>query len=186
MISRKLERKKEERRKNFSFFLLSFLFLALGHATTYLELSLDDLINQTELAFYGEVTAVEVVGRSGEPWTQVSFQVTEALLGLDAETESVTLEFYGGELNGRSLRVNLMPSFSVGEAVLVLAYNSAELYSPVVGFRQGLWRDTGLGLVDAINRTLSLDAEGELSLDGAGGGLDDILAALQVRLEEAQ
>ena len=166
--------------------LATMLLGALASATTYRELTLDDMVAQTEIAFYGEVTSLTSSERDGDPWTDVSFQIEEAYLGIAEDVESLDLSFYGGTLDdGRSLSINLMPSFQVGDRVVVFAYQG-ELYSPVVGFRQGLWRERNLGLVDETDRALSLDEEGELILDGPGAGLDDLLAALRARIEAAQ
>jgi hypothetical protein len=165
------------------FFLSSFLFpLSSAFATTYRTLTLEEMIAQTDIAFFGTVTSVETIERDGEPWTRVTFTVTEPLLATEAD-ETVTLTFYGGTLSsGVSITVSLMPQFQEQEEVLILAYND-ELYSPIVGFRQGLWRNTTLGLRDEIGRALTLGDDGTLSLGGEGGGTTDILRTLREALE---
>lgn len=157
--------------------------LAWASATSYRALSLDEMLAQTDLAFYGEVESTAVEAKDGEPWTLVTFAVREALLGLDEGAETVTLAFYGGTLeSGESVRVSLMPEFEAGEVVLVLAYR-AGYYSPIVGFRQGLWRETERGLTDEAGRVLSLSEVGALAPDGQGGATDALLAALRAALE---
>ena len=164
--------------------LLVTLVASVGFATSYRALELGEMLAQTELAFYGEVRELSVEERSGEPWTMVTFEVRQPLFGLGADDSSLSLAFYGGELpNGVSLSVSLMPQFEVGETVLVLAYQG-ELYSPIVGFRQGLWRETALGLRDETGRLLSLSEEGELLLDGEGGATEALLEALRSQLED--
>jgi hypothetical protein len=165
------------------FSLSSFLFsLSPALATTYATLTLDEMIDKTDTAFLGEVTSLETLDRNGEPWTRVTFRVIEALLGTEQDA-TVTLTFYGGTLsNGVSVTVNLMPQFTETEEVLILAYND-ELYSPIVGFRQGLWRNQTLGLRDEIGRALTLNADGTLSLGGSGGSTADILQTLKEALE---
>ncbi|MGL4609366.1 MAG: hypothetical protein ACRCYY_06725 [Trueperaceae bacterium] len=162
--------------------LCSFLF-PLAFATTYKTLTLDEMIAQTELAFMGTVTSIETIaGSDGDPWTRVTFQVSEALLATEDDA-NVTLSFYGGTLsNGVSVTVNLMPQFREQEEVLILAYNQ-DLYSPIVGFRQGLWRNSTLGLRDEIDRALTFNEDGTLALGGAGGSTADILQALREALE---
>jgi hypothetical protein len=164
-------------------FLSSFLLpLSSAFATTYRTLTIEEMIAQTDIAFFGTVTSIETIDRDGEPWTRVTFTVTEPLLGAEAD-ETVTLTFYGGTLsNGVSVTVSLMPQFQEQEEVLVLAYND-ELYSPIVGFRQGLWRNQTLGLRDEIGRALTLNDDGTLSLGGAGGSTTDILRTLREALE---
>ncbi len=167
-------------------FLLTLFLLSLGWAaaTTYRVLTLDEMLAQTQIAFYGEVVEVTPEAREGEPWTLVEYRVLEPLSGLTAEDETVTLAYYGGTLpSGESLTVSLMPRFEALERVLVLAYD-ADYYSPIVGFRQGLWRETPLGLRDETGRLLSLNEDGELALEGEGGDAEALLEAIRTRLEE--
>jgi hypothetical protein len=167
--------------RHFLLFTLYFL-LSMAFATTYKTLTLEDLVNQTEIAFYGKVTNVAVIERDKEPWTQVSFTVTDALLGTESDA-SINLTFYGGTLDsGLSLTVNLMPQFFNDEEILVLAYKD-DFYSPIVGFRQGLWRNSAQGFKDETGRILSL-VDGKLLLDGTGGGSEDILRTLKDMLEK--
>ena len=165
-------------------FLLFTLYSLLStvFATTYKTLTLEDMINQAEIAFYGKVTNVNVIERDKEPWTQVSFTVINAFLGTEKDA-SINLTFYGGTLDsGLSLTVNLMPQFFDDEEILVLAYQD-DFYSPIVGFRQGLWRNSSQGFKDETGRILSL-TEGKLVLDGTGGGTEDILRTLKDMLEK--
>jgi hypothetical protein len=168
----------------FCFSLSSFLFpLSSAFATTYKTLTIDEMIAQTEIAFLGKVSSIETIDRDGEPWTRVTFTVTEPLLATEKDA-TVTLTFYGGTLsNGVSVTVNLMPQFQEQEEVLILAYND-ELYSPIVGFRQGLWRNATLGLRDEIGRALTLSEDGTLTLGGSGGSTADILRVLKEALEK--
>ena len=165
--------------------LCTALLSSLAVATTYRDLTLDELFAQSEIAFYGEVSSLSVSERDGDPWTDVTFSVEQTYLGVAEGAETLELSFYGGTLpSGRSLIVNLTPQFQIGDRVLIFAYEG-ELYSPIVGFRQGLWSERNLGLVDETNRSLSLE-EGELILDGPGAGLDDLLAAVRARFEAEQ
>jgi hypothetical protein len=168
----------------FYFLLSTFYFLpSLAFATTYKTLTIDEMIAQTDIAFFGTVSSVEVIDKGGEPWTRVTFTVTEPLLATE-DNATVTLTFYGGTLsNGVSVSVSLMPQFREQEEVLVLAYNE-DLYSPIVGFRQGLWRNATLGLRDEIDRALTLNEDGTLALGGTGGSTVDILRTLKEALEK--
>jgi hypothetical protein len=160
-----------------------FLFpLSSAFATTYKTLTLNEMIQQTDIAFFGTVSSVETIDRDGEPWTRVTFTVTEPLLATE-DNGTITLTFYGGTLsNGVSVTVSLMPQFQEQEEVLILAYNE-DLYSPIVGFRQGLWRNVTLGLRDEIDRALTLGEDGTLALGGTGGSTVDILRTLKEALE---
>lgn len=166
---------------------LALLLGAAALATTYKVLTLDQLLAATEIGFYGEVAQVEVEDREGQPWTVVTFALLNEFVGTDdAENDQLTLEFVGGTLpSGETLTVDLMPQFTRGERVLVLAYER-DLYSPIVGFRQGLWREGSLGLSDETGRRLSVDEDGELLLDGEGGATDVLVAAVQQALEDRE
>jgi hypothetical protein len=161
--------------------LLLLTLLSFAFATTYKTLTLEEMIAQADIAFYGNVSNVEIIERDKEPWTQVSFTVVEALLGTEKDATEV-LSFYGGTLDsGLSLTINLMPSFSEGEDILILAYKD-DFYSPIVGFRQGLWRNQGQGFKDETGHVLSI-IDGKLELDGSGSGNEDILRSLKEMLE---
>ena len=163
---------------------LAYLAATCAFATTYAELTLDELTARAETAFYGTVSAVNVEERDGDPYTVVTFDVTRALTGEPGET--ATLTFLGGALDdGRSLVVTGMPQFDLAEEVIVFAYD-APYYSPVVGFSQGLWRLSEAGFRDEAGRVLSLSEAGEVTRDGAGAGTDALLDALAARFEDPQ
>ena len=164
--------------------LCLFLATTFALATTYAELTLDELTTRTETAFYGTVSEVRVEERDGDPYTVVSFDVTRSLEGESGDTTQ--LAFLGGDLpDGRSLVVTEMPQFELGEEVIVFAYNTP-YYSPIVGFSQGLWRLSEEGFRDETGRVLSLNEAGEVTRDGAGAGTDALLEALSSRFEESQ
>lgn len=172
--------------------VLAALLLGFATATTYRELSLDQIVNRAELGFFGRVATVAVAVQEGEPYTEVTFDVLRRLTGeaagfvTDAETSSVTLSFYGGTLpNGRSVTVEGMPKFARGDEVLILAYD-APYYSPIVGFSQGFWRATPTGFQDMNGRLLSLSDAGRLLRDGPGSEQTAVLDALETELGEAQ
>ena len=160
---------------------------ALGasvRATTWTELTIDEMVARTDLGFAGEVEAVRVEMREGDPWTVVSFRIDTPLVGLDAEPDRIDLPFWGGTAaDGSTLSVAGMPSFDVGERVLLLAYDDAGLASPVVGFAQGVWRLEGATWTDLRGRRLTLDPEGGLIADGEGSLADEATEALRTALE---
>ena len=173
--------------------LIVSLTLSFASATTYREMSLDELVSRAELSFFGRVSALDVTAQAGEPYTQVTFEVLRPLTGdlsatadaaAGASANTVTLSFYGGTLpNGRSVKVEGMPEFSRGDEVLVFAYN-APYYSPIVGFSQGFWRATPTGFRDLDGRLLSLDDAGNLLRDGAGSDQTAVLDGLEARFGE--
>lgn len=157
------------------------ILISFSSATSFQELSLEDMLERSQIAFFGKVSSIEIIEKQSEPWTKVSFEILNPFFGLDDKTET-SLLFFGGSLNNKTTTVSLMPQFNLGENVLVLAYKN-DYYSPIVGFRQGLWREQTLGLIDETNRTLSLNEDSELVLDGDGASTTDIIAALKKAFE---
>ncbi len=164
--------------------LFAALWIVMGPtagATTYTALSLEEIAQKADTAFYGTVGEVRVEDRDGEPWTVVTFTPERTLKG--DLGESFELSFYGGTPpEGPALLVDGMPRFETGETVLLFAYDAA-YYSPVVGFSQGLWRLSDAGLRDETGRVLSLDEEGALEPDGSGAATEDLLSAFEGLLE---
>ncbi len=158
-------------------FISCLFFQAL--ATTYRDMSLENMLGKAEIAFHGVVSDVNVESRANEPWTIVTFEVKQSLLG-NLE-ESIELAFYGGTDGGVVLEVTGMPKFTTEEEVIILAYNS-DYYSPIVGFSQGLWRFRGRGFENSERELLNLDEEGNLVLGDEGAGTEEILAALDKAL----
>lgn len=80
-----------------------------------------------------------------------------------AEQGRLSLDFLGGEAPGdRRLLVAGSPAWRTGEDVLVAAHLDPDLASPLVGFRQGVWRLSGDAYVDEDGQSLSIDAAGRL------------------------
>src|SRR5690606_6735231 len=139
-----------------------------------------EILLAADLVFYGTVSDVVTETRAGEAWTLVTFRVDELLKGfgydpaegasdrdpdgepappdpLEVAPETVTLAFLGGAAAGSESLVSGAPSWHFDESFLVSAYEQEALASPLVGFRQGLWRLAAEGLA----------AEGLVDLDGA-------------------
>lgn len=166
--------------------VLALFAAAPALATTYRHMTLDELVEAAELAFHGVVEDTRVTVEDGDPWTHVTFRLEELLLEPDGDEEdgtvpadgTVTLAFLGGESGGARLSVALMPEFAEGDEVLVLAY-AGRYYSPVTGFRQGLWRldDTGRWLSETGSEFPLADGEAD------GAGPEEAVAELRRRLE---
>lgn len=166
--------------------LSALLGMMLGgaHATTYLQLTPGQMLAKADLVFVGTVSDVTVNVRDGRPWTDVEFTVETPIEGVPLDADGrpsgpETLSFLGGDAaGGPSLAVGGMPQFEKGERVLVFAYDQAYA-SPIVGFRQGLWRVTAAGLLDEGGRQLSVDANGALVSGGSGAPLQQIVDAVR-------
>lgn len=187
--------------------------LSGAFATTYLERTPEQALERADRVFLGTVADVRVEGRQGTPWTLVTFEVEAVLKGSeddgdgyeaegssgagasdgaqddpaplapDALPGELVLAFLGGAAPGGSvMTVAGMPAFDVGERVLAFSYADAYA-SPIVGYRQGLWRVTPGAVRNDDGDLLSVDANGSLSAGGDGSSLDDVLAALEARLD---
>ncbi|MEX2542856.1 MAG: hypothetical protein WD314_13690 [Trueperaceae bacterium] len=168
-----------------TFALLALLLFTSATATSYRELSLQEIFTATEVGFVATVASSSVEMRGDMPWTVVEFEVQRWLAGDGAENR-VRLAFLGGSRpGGASLQVNLMPGFEVGERVMVLAYDE-EYYSPIVGFNQGVWRLRDQALLDAQGRQLSLADDGRLLADGPGVEPQLVIDAVARELEARQ
>lgn len=165
--------------------LLALLLSTTAFATTFRELSLEEMFTATEVGFIATVSSASVEMRGDLPWTVVEFEVERWLAG-DVADNVVRLAFLGGSRpGGAGLQVNLMPGFEVGERVMILAYDE-EYYSPIVGFNQGIWRLRDQALRDAQGRLLSLDDDGRLLADGPGVEPGLVIDAVARELEARQ
>ncbi len=137
-------------------------------ATTYVALTPYEVIGAADAVLTATVADVTTRVDGDLVWTVVTLEVREWLsddpaAGDDeAPREEVVVESLGGEAEGRRLIVPGGPSWRPGDDVLVALHEGSGLASPVVGFSQGLWRESGGGLVDASGRFLGLDAAGAL------------------------
>lgn len=164
--------------------LLLFVFACAltgsAGATTFVELTVPELLEQAEKALHGVVEDVRSEQRGTEPWTVVQFRVQQDFLADEDElvTGPVELAFLGGtRLDGSTLAVELIPLFAVGDEVLLLAYD-AGYYSPIVGFNQGVWWLEEQTWRDYQAAPLGIDEEtGELTVS-ASGSTAEVVAAL--------
>lgn len=163
---------------------------APAFATTYLQLTPQAMLEKAALVFVGTVSDVSVTSDGGTPWTHVRFTVDTPLEGVPVDAQGraqqpVELKFLGGSVpGGPALTVGGMPQFKTGQKVLLFAYKQAYA-SPIVGFRQALWRVTPAGLQDDDGNLLSLSDTGTLVTGGSGAPLDSIVAAIRKSLSAA-
>lgn len=159
-------------------------------ATTYRQLLPEPMVLRADLVFLGTVTTVEGVEVDGRPWTAVGFGDLTVLRDRAAEADgrqpadALELRFLGGSATLLpALIVSGLPTFTVGERWLLLAYQETEAASPVVGVAQGAWRLDAAGWTATDGSHLAVDADGHLV---AGGGSTDetgMRAALTAVLE---
>ena len=114
-------------------------------ATTVIEKDLAALCNEADRVFVGTVSSVQ------SQWTDpqqrhietlVTFSDIEPLFGVD--TAAVVLRFSGGRVGDTAEQVEGMPTFHVGDRLVIFARNGNAV-SPIVGFNQGCLHIDGTG-----------------------------------------
>jgi hypothetical protein len=129
-----------------------------AHATTFLPVTFDDLIAESDVIFVGEVVDVHAYTMQTREGTivktRVTFRVTDPLSGDNSLVQ--VLDFLGGEADGVGLRVSGMPTFTVGDRRIVFARRDQSI-NPIVGFTQGLMNVTRDGSGTDRVQTMRLD-----------------------------
>jgi hypothetical protein len=121
--------------------LISVLLMSLSvpaNATTVLQLSFEEVVDSAELIFEGRVTDVEAVQTGPRSiHTKVTFEVISVIKGNYANT-FITLQFLGGEVDGRSLVVQGMQMPAYGDTGIFFVESLQDtLIHPLVGWSQG-------------------------------------------------
>jgi len=127
-------------------------------ATSYPDVTFDELVTRADVIFIGEVTDVRAFPldtRDGTVIkTRVVFRVSDPLWGTTSLLE--VFDFLGGEWGGIGMAVAEMPEFAVGDRRVVFARRDRSI-NPIVGFTQGLLqiRRDGAG----VDRVFTLGGE---------------------------
>lgn len=161
-------------------------------ATTFHTRSPEQLALAADLIFLGTVESVSTSMLDDQPWTAVTFTVDAWVVeggvpiaareqgSAEAPPLSMTLSFLGGSVPGaRSLTVSGVPQLSHSQRVLVFAYDTPGLASPVAGVNQGLWTIDARGARGPQGRYLEATADGRLRESDAGSAVDEIVLTLQ-------
>ena len=124
-------------------FLLALAgFVLTARATTVIAPTFDELVGNSELIFRGHVTSVKSVWRQGGPRpviaTEVTFAVERTLRGNAGDT--VTLEFLGGTIGDKELRLAGWPRFQVGERGLFFVEDRTGQVCPLMRLGHGRYR----------------------------------------------
>ncbi|NNC54429.1 MAG: hypothetical protein HKO07_01765, partial [Pseudomonadales bacterium] len=120
------------------------LFVLMLHApvvlaSTILQLDVDALLEQAELVFEGEVIESSAFEKdaNGAVHTRVVFRVDEIIAGAHADS-TLTLEFAGGQVNGKGMRVSGSVLPIQGERGIYFVESiSRGLVNPLLGWSQG-------------------------------------------------
>ncbi len=108
-------------------------------ATTILGMDIDEIANQAELIFEGEVLVRETRqdNNSGIINTYVTFQITDIVKG-EFNGDSIELKFMGGTFQEQAVRVSGLTIPSEGEhGIYFVESLNLDLINPLLGWSQG-------------------------------------------------
>jgi hypothetical protein len=122
-----------------------FLITALAailpgvRATTVIPPTFDELVDQAETIFQGDVTNVksEWVGEGAQRhiMSYVTFRVEESLKGNPGQC--YTIRMLGGTVAGETMGVSDAPKFQVGDKDILFVQNNGSQFIPLVGIMHG-------------------------------------------------
>jgi hypothetical protein len=112
---------------------------SVTRATTVIPPTFDQLVDQAEVIFQGEVTNVksEWVGEGAQRhiMSYVSFKVEDALKG--SPGQSYTIRMLGGTVDGETMGVSDAPKFQVGDREILFVEHNGSQFIPLVGIMHG-------------------------------------------------
>jgi len=113
------------------------LFVATqAHATTVLPVTLAEMTAAADLVVEGWVAQVEPREEPAGIFTHVTLEGLRVIHGTHM-APTLELRFAGGEVNGVGERIAGMPTFAVGERVLLFVRGNGSELCPLVGWQQG-------------------------------------------------
>jgi len=131
--------------------------IANGKASSVLEVSLDEMLQQSQLVFEGTVTAINAKEDSQKRiHTYVTFEINDIIKG-KYPGNTLTLRFLGGTVDGLTMTVSDMRLPQQGEHGIYFV-ESVERYqvNPLYGWSQGHFiverDDTGIGRITTNRR----------------------------------
>ena len=108
------------------------------HATTILGMDIDQIAQDAEFIFQGEVVALESRQDNGDIIsTYVTFTIHEVIKGDDSR-DSIELKFMGDSIDGRMTQVSGLTLPKQGEqGIYFVESTSSDLVNPLLGWSQG-------------------------------------------------
>ncbi len=114
-------------------------FIPATQATTVIPPTFDELVNQADVIFQGEVTAVKSqwVGEGAQRniVSYVTFRIDDSLKGNPGQ--SYTIRMLGGTVGDESMGVTDAPKFAVGDRDILFVQNNGTQFIPLVGIMYG-------------------------------------------------
>ena len=108
------------------------------HATSVVEVTMEEMLQHSALVFEGRVVDMKVrEDDNGIIQTRVTFEIYEIIKG-DANNKKITLSFLGGEVAGRKLSVSNMHTPALNEhGIYFVESPERNLVQPLYGWSQG-------------------------------------------------
>ena len=154
----------------FSILLCVFVTYATGtNATTILGMDIDEVANEAELIFEGEVILHETRQNSntGIIHTYVTFTVHDVVKG-DFSADTIELKFAGGTFMGQIVEVGGLEIPKEGEdGIYFVESTSRDLLNPLIGWSQGhfiIEQEFGERRVRTIDRQTVTDIQSVSSI----------------------
>lgn len=120
------------------FALITVALMTVG-ATTVIPPTFDELVDQAEVIFQGEVTNVQSVwvgeGAQRHIMSYVTFKVAESIKGDAGKT--YTIRMLGGTVDGETMGVSDAPNFAIGNKDILFVQNNGSQFIPLVGIMHG-------------------------------------------------
>jgi hypothetical protein len=111
----------------------------LALATTVIPPTFDELVDQADTIFHGQVTQVksEWVGEGAQRhiMSYVTFKVADSLKGNAGS--SYTIRMLGGTVDGETMGVTDAPRFAMGDEDILFVQNNGSQFIPLVGIMHG-------------------------------------------------
>ena len=120
------------------FLLLAVCTVAPLHATSVVEVTMEEMLHNSALVFEGRVIDVKVREHGDHSiQTRVTFEVVDVIKG-DVKGKKITLGFLGGEMVGRKLSVSNMHMPELYEqGIYFVESPERNLVQPLYGWSQG-------------------------------------------------
>lgn len=136
-----------------------------SYATSVIPLTFDQVVQDAELVIEGTVTKSEprLDEGSGYIWTDVTFDILDAIKGVWASDE-ITLSFLGGSIAGKSTQVAGVNIPEIGETgIYFIAETAGNRVQPLMGWHQGhvvIKND-----FDGVRRAFTADQQSIIALE---------------------
>ncbi len=117
---------------------LCFMLAARAQATVVPQINLEQMIEAAELIVEGRVVEVKSAWSENQStiYTYVTLNQLRVIHG-QVESDTLTLQLEGGEVDGVQVRVDGMPVFIPGDHDVLFLRDNHVAVSPIVGFFQG-------------------------------------------------